>query len=547
MTQTALLIGGAGTGKTTELMRIIGLLIEQGTHPMEIGFSSFTRAARKEAATRASDRFDVNPLDLQRQGWFRTIHSTCKYLLQVGKELLPDDNTKDAREWTQDALQSPVGGDRDDDGSPFATQQTDADVALKLWSTARARLVPLDVVHREAEDCDSHTPALVECSRLVSLYEQHKRLDGRCDFTDLLSRFAGYHHPVTGPPEKVATEGQPPNLPVWMFDEAQDTSPLADEVCKRLASTAKWVYLVGDPYQSIFGWGGSDPNCFQNWPTAKRRIMPKSYRCPEPIMRVGEDILRSCSDYWDRGIAPADHEGTVETAHPRGDTIGEVSPAESWLLLARTGHLADQFVRRLDGEGIPWLPTKSHTGSRWKAPVRNEAIKALLSIEAGGPIDGGQWRAVLDNIPSRLDGKTLLVRGTKRRFSDDDTDDHPWVLPDKLHELGATDNLLDVIRNRRWRRLVKNADEYDAAVQKWGSDAVDNTGVRVGTIHSVKGAEADNVVLLTTLSGPCCKAAETDAGHDEECRVFYVGATRARKRLIVMTDPRARFKAEVEV
>jgi len=58
--------------------------------------------------------------------------------------------------------------------------------------------------------------------------------------------------------------------------------------------------------------------------------------------------------------------------------------------------------------------------------------------------------------------------------------------------------------------------------------------VHIGTIHSVKGGEADHVVLRTDLTYRTSLGLEADP--DNEHRVFYVGATRARKHLYLV-DP----------
>ena len=56
--------------------------------------------------------------------------------------------------------------------------------------------------------------------------------------------------------------------------------------------------------------------------------------------------------------------------------------------------------------------------------------------------------------------------------------------------------------------------------------------IDIGTIHSVKGGECDNVVMLLDIT----KSVQTnlDVNPDTEHRVFYVGATRARKSLSIV-------------
>lgn len=543
----ARLIGGAGTGKTAEMMRILDKALDPKhsdiVDPRQVGVVSLTRAARHEASHRAADRFELNPKELEHAGWFRTLHSTCKKLLSVGGELLT--NNKEARTWLEEALQEDVSGTGEtENGEPDVfSERQDADTALGFWHTARNRLTSLSDVWEAAYRCDERIPDCDYCTDIVERYEQMKRLDGRCDFTDLLAKFGGWYCTVDGA-EKCEPDGKPVDLPIWFHDEMQDVSRLSCSVFDRLIAqpSVKWVYLAGDPFQAIYGWSGADHRCFLNYPKAKSRVMPQSWRCPSEILALGELILSDCSDYWDRKIAPARHEGSVEESALSSRTIGEIDPRVSWLVLARTNFQARRLAKMLDTEGIPWVPTRGRGG--WNAPVRNEAIKALLSIEAGAPIDGGQWQEVLKTLPCRVDGLTLFTRGTKLRFSDmeDAQGDYPWVQPDELESLGGTDAFRTAVRSGEWRTWIDGVDAYDEAARQWGEDAVEKPLVKVGTIHSVKGGEADNVLLLSTVSMPTVKAMGTDDGFDAEQRVWYVAVTRARKRLVIMHERKPRFR-----
>jgi DNA helicase-2/ATP-dependent DNA helicase PcrA len=547
MLEVARLIGGAGTGKTTELLRLMEGVVEKLHDPHLIGFVSFTRAARREAASRAADRFDLRVEELEQRGWFRTLHSVCHRCLGVGQELLAD--SAESRDWIRNAIQEEVAGAGGSDQAPYAEAfkeaDHDADRALALWQAARNRLEGIEPVWRQADTCDPRTPTLAYCRDVIDRYEQAKRLDHRLDFVDTLAAFAGYGF-TTGGPYRCPAVGESPDLPVWFFDEQQDASALLDAVCQRLISSpsCQWVYVTGDPFQAIYGWAGADPMCFRRWAVSKERTMPKSYRCPAPILEMGERQLRPCTDYWDRRIQPADHAGEVEELLFGKHLLAEVNPGEDWLLLARTNYLAGRIAKLLTKAGIPWLPTRG--GGEWAAPVRNAAIQALLNLEAGAPIDGRDWQVILKHLPSISDGTRLLENGTKTHFEgmtgEEAAARYSWMTPETLPEMGATDACVQAIRSKAWRTWIPESHDYAAAIETWGQEAVLAPKIRVGTIHSVKGAEADNVAVLTTISAPVAKSAATEAGRDEEQRVFYVACTRARKRLVICNELNPQYR-----
>ena len=550
MPKIAQLIGGAGTGKTSELLRLMESVLEKLFDPHLIGFCSFTRAARREASSRAADRFNLKPRDLEDGGWFKTLHAIAYRCLGAGKELLTG-NAAD-RLWLQESLQEDVAASSDsieqDLADPFGGDNTDAGTALMIWDVARNRLLPYDEVWRQVDEFADRTPDLAFCQEVVDRYEQSKRLDHRVDFTDLLARFAGYRLSPAGA-EPCEPDGQPPDLPCWFIDESQDTSPLAHAVQLRLIAqpAVQWVYVAADPFQSLYTWAGADPQCFLTGfgPTAKRRTMPKSYRCPGPILALGEAILRECSDYFDRKIAPADHEGIVESMSLE-EGLAEIDPREDWLVLTRTNLLASRVARALDEDDTPWLPMRG--GGTWNAPVRGEAIAALTTLEAGSPIDGREWQSILKFLPTKIPAGPLLEHGTKARFAamsrEQAQADYPWMFTKDLLAVGATP--LFVKENHAFRSWIPGALVYTGAVARWGQEAVDKPGVRIGTVHSAKGAEADNVAVLTTIPLLCYRAAQSDEGFDAEQRVKYVAVTRARKRVVILHEANPRYRWRME-
>ena len=546
--KTVKLIGGPGTGKTRALLNFMDDIVAEVGDPRLVGFSSYTRAARREASTRAGDRFSLRPVELEHSGWIKTLHAACYRLLGVRDRLLTD--CKADREWLQEQLQESVhlpteGGEPYAESFAVAGEAQDADRALTIWDAARNRLVPLATVWRERDETDDRSPALDYCTRVVSRYEMAKRVDGRVDFTDLIAQFAGYGFSVEEGAYQTAPRGEPPSdVEAWLLDEQQDSSALQAAATQRLVSgeDVRQVVLCGDPFQSIYGWAGADASHFLTWPVDETVVMDRSYRCAADILALGEQLISGCSDYFPRGISPTDTRGEISDSW-LPIIGGEIDPRDEWLILARTNWHARRIGRLLDTAAIPWTPTRGH--KRGGGGVQVAAIEALLSIQHGGPVDGWQWQQILkQQIPTA----PYFERGTKSHFSSMEgaAEVYPFELPGDLHAMGATALFLEVVCSGQWTHWIPGSDHWIAARARWGEDLVREPRVRVGTVHSAKGAQADNVAILTSISRPCALSARSDAGRDEEQRVKYVATTRARNRLLIVKEQGTGFRWRME-
>mgnify|MGYP000858954090 CR=1 FL=1 len=528
MVAVARLIGGAGTGKTTELMRIIEQVVAKGVDPFSIGFCSFTRAARMEASGRAAEKFNIVKDDLNRFGWFKTIHSIVYRQLNVGSELLA--GNAESREWFREVFGEGVDVDPSEDLGEVSGR-TQTGVVLGLWNCSRNRRTDFESIWSLAIRCDSKIPDLEKCQEIVDRYEQRKTLDHRVDFVDILGRFAGYRFTFDG---TIPTDpdGDCPPIPVWIFDEQQDTSRLLDSVCRRLVfeGGTSWCYLAGDPFQSIYGWNGAEGRLFMQWKADHEKITGKSFRCPDSILSLGERCIVNSEDYFDRKIAPADHEGRIDLMNSQSrEWMRSLDPSQSVLLLARTNHLATFFANLMNEEGIPWDSTKG--SASWLPPTKRNDLRTLECLQKNTPIDFNEWRSVVSHLPV----KGNFSRGVKTQWNESSyRPENLMTNLEGISEWGATDEMIQRIRSGDWSSMIEGGHRYQKAVGRFDVMDVLHPKIRIGTIHSVKGAEADRVVLMDSSTRQSRESERFPAGLDEERRLAYVGVTRARKELIIL-------------
>ena len=78
--------------------------------------------------------------------------------------------------------------------------------------------------------------------------------------------------------------------------------------------------------------------------------------------------------------------------------------------------------------------------------------------------------------------------------------------------------------------------EYYRAIKTRGEALLGKPRIQIATIHTVKGGEADNVALMPDMA-----RRSFDTMGDEEARVFYVAASRARYNLHLIHPQTERY------
>jgi len=269
----------------------------------------------------------------------------------------------------------------------------------------------------------------------------------------------------------------------WIFDEAQDASKLLDMACRRLVTgeACRWAWLVGDPFQTVHSWAGARSEYFMSWPVEKQKIMPKSYRCGKGILEFGEACLRRMHNgYWDRGIAPADHDGRVTESDSIEDELADLDPSVDTLVIARTNWRVNRLAAMLDEAGIPFRRVKARGG----AYKRDVGMTGLWKLQHDQIVDRDEWTAAIDLLPARtVDGRTWLVRGAKTKWAKEWSARFDKLFASDLEQLGATEHLRQAIASGKWAALCDGGQKWVTNVTRHGLDVTCKPRVRVGTIH----------------------------------------------------------------
>ena len=106
-----------------------------------------------------------------------------------------------------------------------------------------------------------------------------------------------------------------------------------------------------------------------------------------------------------------------------------------------------------------------------------------------------------------------------------------WVKPSEFPDLRHVDEIAIDLETKDPDLLKKGS----GSVIGNGEELRKNPRVKLSTIHSAKGGEADNVLLILDNTKTIREALEKSTDkQDEEHRVWYVGVTRTKQNLYIM-------------
>ncbi len=242
----ALVIAGAGAGKTRTLVYRVAFLLEQGVAPENILLLTFTNKAAREMMCRVAELVGRDLAAL----WGGTFHAIGHRILRRHAELLGyrRDFTILDREDARDLVSACLGEAEVD---VKATRFPKADVLGDLFSLAVNTAQPLvKVLERQFRHFLQLAPQIEDLARR---YADRKRATNVMDFDDLLVLWLRLlrEHPTV-------CEHYQRRFQFLLVDEYQDTNQLQGDIVDLLAARHHNVMAVGDDSQSIYSWRGAN-------------------------------------------------------------------------------------------------------------------------------------------------------------------------------------------------------------------------------------------------------------------------------------------------
>lgn len=284
----ALVLAGAGSGKTRVLTRRIAYLIaEYGVNPGNILAMTFTNKAASEMKER------VNKLiSEEMRSWVGTFHSFGATLLRREAEKLGFKrnfsiyDTSDQKRMVKEIMQ----------GLNLDTKKTKPSRVLNKISDAKNQLIrPADY---KIEDYNYMSEIVAQ---IYPLYQQRMQESNAFDFDDLIMKpcqlFTEYPR---------VKEYYNQKYKYILVDEYQDVNHAQYRLSQLLTGSDNNIFVVGDPDQSIYGFRGADINNILNFEkdfTAAKVIrLEQNYRSKENILKAAQAIIKNNSSRLDKDL-----------------------------------------------------------------------------------------------------------------------------------------------------------------------------------------------------------------------------------------------------
>jgi DNA helicase-2/ATP-dependent DNA helicase PcrA len=578
--QSALILAGAGSGKTRVLTSRIAHLIQTGqASPAGILAVTFTNKAAKEMLTRLGAMLPINTRGM----WIGTFHGLCNRLLRAHH-----------REAGLPALFQILDS---------ADQLGAIKRLLKSLNIDDEKYPPKQLQHfinnakdqgLRAKDVEAHDPYTRKQQELFAAYDEQCQREGVVDFAELLLR--SYELLARDTSLRAHYQSRFRHI---LVDEFQDTNRLQYLWLKQLAGPDAAVFAVGDDDQSIYAFRGARVGNMQDFErdfgVDKVIKLEQNYRSHGNILDAANALIAHNRGRLGKNLWTAESTGEpirlYEAANDQEEAQFIIDEARALkregvdfaniALLYRSNAQSRVLEHALFNAGIPY---RVHGGLRFFERQEIKHALAYLRLIGNTDDDGALLRVV--NFPARgigarsleqlqeiarqnqsslwqaaksgqLGGKAGASIGgflTLIRAMQDTCEGLP--LPEQIEHMLAqsglvahyqaekdgadrVDNLNELV-NAAVGFVNENEDDSltafltHAALEAGEHQAGEGSdALQLMTVHAAKGLEFHAVFLSGLEEGlfPHDNARNEADGVEEERRLMYVAITRARRRL----------------
>ncbi len=379
-----------------------------------------------------------------------------------------------------------------------------------------------------------------------------------------------------------------------LVDEFQDINSLQYKILQMLAAPANNLFIVGDDDQSIYHFRGARPeimlNFTRDYPGAETVLLDVNYRCSGNILKTAMNVINCNKKRFRKKLTTPNDVGMPVTCkvfdNPREEAVCVAAALkkrlekgeklENTAILLRTNQEAESLITALMEYQIPFTMKEQLPNLYRHWICRN--LLAYLHMAAG---DRSRKNFLeLMNRPNRyisrdaLKNSQISFHDLREYYKDKDwMCDRITTLETHLRILGTLspfaavnfirkgmgyeeylweyaqfrrlkpEELLEILdRIHESTRGMKNLKQWEDYIEDYTEKLNEQAkrqrdrkeGVTVSTLHAVKGLEYDIVYILNVNEGsiPYRKAVLAESV-EEERRLFYVGMTRARRKLVL--------------
>ena len=594
----ALVIAGAGTGKTRTLTYRVARLVELGVDPKAILLLTFTRRSAKEMLRRASALLHDTKADDVSGGTFHAFANLLlrKYAPIIGFNqnftILDQGDSEDVI----NLLRTQMGL------SSTRRRFPKKGTLMKMHSLAISRIAELEQVI--ASDFPHFIEETESISQLLLKYSEYKRKSNVMDYDDLLTSLLLLM--------EVSSEARAAIVKKYkyiMVDEYQDVNRLQAQIIERLSSSRPVekanVMVVGDDAQSIYKFRGADvknifefPNLF---PGARIIRLEENYRSTQPILALTNQIISLASERYEKTLysrmtsdelpqvvcAENEQQQSIYVVEKILEFREQGTKLDDIAVLFRSGYMSFDLELELQRANIPF---QKFGGMKFIETAHVKDLTAMLRV-INNPKDVVSWYRILllqDGVGPKSAEKIvqdiLDERISLKKFSEESFDGSREVpiamsgVPSKVMNLFAAlktasrenmepservEHLIEfykpLLRRKYddYQKREKDIETFQLITDRYKSLASllsdlsleppteslsgmeegpkEDEILTLSTIHSAKGLEWNSVIITNCLDGrfPSSASVNDPESLEEERRLMYVAATRAKEHLII--------------